>query len=71
MRKIPEKGKNRMDDCLFCKIAAGTIPANLAFENDELMAFHDIRPQAPTHILIIPSGIFQPLMSVILMMMGF
>lgn len=43
-----------MDDCLFCKIAAGKIPANVVFENEELIAFHDIRPQAPTHILIIP-----------------
>ncbi|MEP7286161.1 MAG: histidine triad nucleotide-binding protein [Chloroflexota bacterium] len=42
------------DDCLFCKIAAGTIPAKIAFENDELLAFYDISPAAPTHILIIP-----------------
>lgn len=54
MRKIAEKGKMRMDDCLFCKIAASKIPANKVFENDECVAFHDIRPQAPVHILIIP-----------------
>src|SRR5689334_12257649 len=42
------------DDCLFCKIAAGSIPAKIAFQNDEIMAFHDINPAAPTHILIIP-----------------
>lgn len=41
-------------NCLFCKIVQKEIPANLIFENDELMAFHDIRPQAPTHVLIIP-----------------
>lgn len=54
MRKIPEKGKVRMMDCLFCKIASGQIPANIEVENEELLAFHDIRPQAPTHMLIIP-----------------
>src|SRR5258708_8358784 len=41
-------------DCLFCKIAAGTIPAKIAFQNDELVAFYDINPGAPVHILIIP-----------------
>lgn len=43
-----------MDNCLFCKIAAGDIPAKIALENDELVAFHDIRPQAPMHVLFIP-----------------
>lgn len=42
------------DDCLFCKIAAGTIPSKKAFENAEFVAFHDINPAAPTHILVIP-----------------
>jgi histidine triad (HIT) family protein len=42
------------DDCIFCKIAEGAIPAKVAFQNDELLAFHDINPAAPTHILIIP-----------------
>lgn len=41
-------------DCLFCKIAAGDIPATVVFEDDNLLAFRDINPQAPTHILIIP-----------------
>lgn len=41
-------------NCLFCKIARKEIPATVVFENDELMAFKDIRPQAPTHLLIIP-----------------
>jgi histidine triad (HIT) family protein len=41
-------------NCLFCKIATGEIPAKLAFQNDEMVAFHDINPAAPTHILIIP-----------------
>ena len=41
-------------DCLFCKIVAGSIPSKTAFQNDELIAFHDINPAAPTHILIVP-----------------
>ncbi|AHE68234.1 histidine triad nucleotide-binding protein [Legionella oakridgensis] len=40
--------------CLFCKIATGEIPATIVFEDTEIIAFRDIRPQAPTHILIIP-----------------
>lgn len=43
-----------MNNCLFCKIAAGEIPADLVMENKMLMAFRDINPQSPTHILIIP-----------------
>jgi len=41
-------------DCIFCKIAAGEFNTKFVFENDELVAFRDIRPQAPVHILIIP-----------------
>ena len=41
-------------DCLFCNIVAGAIPADLVFENDEVLAFSDIAPQAPTHVLVIP-----------------
>jgi histidine triad (HIT) family protein len=41
-------------DCLFCRIAAGTIPADIAHEDDLVVAFRDIAPRAPTHILIIP-----------------
>lgn len=43
-----------MENCLFCKIAAKTIPSKAAFENDHIYAFHDITPQAPVHVLIIP-----------------
>ena len=42
------------DDCLFCKIAAGEIPADPVYQDDDLVAFNDINPQAPTHVLIIP-----------------
>ncbi|MEO7125285.1 MAG: histidine triad nucleotide-binding protein [Nakamurella sp.] len=41
-------------DCLFCKIAAGDIPAQIVARTDRVVAFRDIDPQAPTHILIIP-----------------
>ena len=41
-------------DCLFCKIATKQINANVAFENERVIAFYDLFPQAPTHILIIP-----------------
>ncbi len=40
--------------CLFCKIVAGEIPATKVFEDDQLIAFKDITPQAPLHVLIIP-----------------
>ena len=41
-------------NCLFCKIVAGDIPAKKAFEDEELLAFHDIHPSAPVHVLLIP-----------------
>ena len=41
-------------DCLFCKIVAGEIPAELVYESDTAVAFRDINPQAPTHVLVIP-----------------
>jgi len=41
-------------DCLFCKIAAGEIKANVIYQDDTVVAFEDINPQAPTHTLIIP-----------------
>ena len=42
------------DQCLFCRIARGEIPATLAYHDEQVVAFHDINPQAPTHVLIIP-----------------
>ncbi|RXZ77169.1 histidine triad nucleotide-binding protein [Paenibacillaceae bacterium] len=41
-------------DCIFCKIVEGAIPSKKAFENEHVLAFHDIQPQAPVHVLIIP-----------------
>lgn len=43
-----------MSDCIFCKIAAGTIPAARVYEDEQLIAFKDIAPQRPVHILVIP-----------------
>ena len=43
-----------MTDCLFCKMASGDIKPDIVFEDDDVLAFHDINPQAPTHVLIIP-----------------
>ena len=43
-----------MENCLFCKIAAGQIPATKVYEDAQILAFRDIAPQAPTHILVIP-----------------
>ena len=41
-------------DCLFCKILAGDIPADIIYESDAAIGFRDVNPQAPTHVLIIP-----------------
>jgi histidine triad (HIT) family protein len=41
-------------DCLFCKISAGDIDVDTVFESDDVIAFRDINPQAPTHVLVIP-----------------
>jgi histidine triad (HIT) family protein len=43
-----------MSDCLFCKIAAGEIPATVVYQDEELVAFEDINPQAPLHVLVVP-----------------
>jgi histidine triad (HIT) family protein len=43
-----------MSDCIFCKIVKGEIPCKKIYENDDMLAFHDLNPQAPVHFLIIP-----------------
>ncbi len=43
-----------MEDCIFCKIVSGTIPGDIVYRDDDVLAFRDINPVAPTHILIIP-----------------
>ena len=45
-----------MADCLFCAIVAGEIPATTVLETDRILAFRDINPQAPTHVLVIPKA---------------
>ena len=45
---------NASPDCIFCKIIAGQIPSRKVYEDDELYAFHDIKPWAPVHFLVIP-----------------
>jgi histidine triad (HIT) family protein len=43
-----------MENCLFCKIAAGQIPSTIVYQDDDVVAFRDVNPQAPQHILFIP-----------------
>jgi histidine triad (HIT) family protein len=57
-------GRNHMpgepqDDCLFCKIVAGQIPATIVRESETTVAFRDINPQAPTHVLVIPKAHYE------------
>lgn len=46
-------------DCIFCKIIAGEIPSKKLYEDDKVLAFHDIEPQAPVHFLVIPKAHIQ------------
>jgi histidine triad (HIT) family protein len=48
-------------DCIFCKIASGQIPARIAYQNERVIAFHDLFPQAPTHLLVIPRAHYSTL----------
>ncbi|MDR2296464.1 MAG: histidine triad nucleotide-binding protein [Clostridiales Family XIII bacterium] len=43
-----------MSECIFCKIAGGDIPANIVYEDARMLCFHDLAPQAPVHVLLIP-----------------
>jgi histidine triad (HIT) family protein len=45
---------DRDPDCLFCRIVAGEVPSDLVYQDDEVIAFRDISPRAPTHVLAIP-----------------
>jgi histidine triad (HIT) family protein len=45
-----------MDDCLFCKLVSGRIPSKKVYEDDEILAFHDINPVAPVHFLMVPKA---------------
>lgn len=52
--EISRREEKTMEDCIFCKIIKGEIPANKVYEDEEVLAFHDINPAAPIHILVIP-----------------
>jgi histidine triad (HIT) family protein len=49
-----DDGETTVQDCIFCKIARGEIPSNKVYEDDDVIAFHDIRPQAPVHFMLVP-----------------
>jgi histidine triad (HIT) family protein len=51
-----------MSECIFCQIADGDLPANIAYQDADVIAFHDLDPQAPTHILVIPRKHFSTLL---------
>lgn len=50
----PAPGQNRDENCLFCKIVAGEIPAQIVHASEHSVAFRDVNPQAPTHVLVVP-----------------
>lgn len=54
MRSAAPLAYTRAMSCLFCRIAAGEIPATKVYEDDDLVAFEDLNPQAPMHVLIVP-----------------
>jgi histidine triad (HIT) family protein len=47
-------GKGTVDDCIFCKIGRQELAARVVYQDDDVVAFHDISPQAPVHVLVIP-----------------
>jgi histidine triad (HIT) family protein len=51
---VPDRDPSYDAECLFCRIAAGEIPSDRVFEDDSVIVFRDIHPQAPTHVLAIP-----------------
>lgn len=53
-----------MSDCIFCKIANGEIPSNKVYEDEKVIAFNDINPEAPKHILLIPKKHYASIMEV-------
>lgn len=53
-----------LEECLFCRIISREIPSDVVYQDDEFLAFKDIHPQAPTHILIIPKTHFDSLVEI-------
>ncbi len=58
---MPADALNHDPNCVFCKIVAGVLPSRKVYEDEELLAFHDINPWAPVHLLIIPKRHVQSL----------
>lgn len=62
---VAKKGENRiMDNCIFCKIINKEIPSKIVYEDDKVIAFHDVNPAAPIHILVIPKKHIETLLDV-------
>jgi histidine triad (HIT) family protein len=59
-----DSGERTVQDCIFCRIARGELPSRKAYEDDEIVAFADIHPQAPLHLLVIPKRHVPSLMDV-------
>lgn len=53
-----------MDNCIFCKIANGEIPSNKVYEDEKVLAFRDIKPVAPVHILVVPKKHYASIMDI-------
>jgi histidine triad (HIT) family protein len=53
---MPDPATGAQPDCLFCRIVAGEIPADVVREDDDTLAFRDVDPKAPTHVLVIPKA---------------
>ena len=53
-----------MDSCIFCKIASGQIPSDKVYEDDKILCFKDLHPQAPVHLLVISKNHFSTLMEI-------
>ena len=58
---MPASPSNSNSNCIFCKIAAGQSPATIIYQDDQIVAFEDLNPQAPTHVLVIPRKHFASL----------
>ena len=54
LARVHNDKETEMTDCIFCKIASGEIKSDRVYEDDEIVAFRDLNPQAPTHVLLIP-----------------
>ncbi len=54
LQHAPHRSDELVEDCIFCKIVNKEVPADIVFEDDELIAFNDISPQAPIHVLVVP-----------------